>query len=90
MRGRKLNIVEGTEQKTLYEQAIMLTENRDEAHDLVQEAMRKASFFYNNFQEGTNLSRWLSIIMKNTFIDRHRSLIEKPTIKGETLAGIHH
>ncbi|MFC3562859.1 sigma-70 family RNA polymerase sigma factor [Pedobacter jamesrossensis] len=57
---------------TLFEYALRLTKNLDDAHDLVQDTMVKATRFYNNFQEGTNLYGWLFIIMKNTFINSYR------------------
>lgn len=49
-----------------------LTRQRSEAQDLVQEALTKAWANWHRFRPGGSLGAWLSRILINTFISRHR------------------
>lgn len=51
---------------------LRLTRQRSEAQDLVQEALTKAWANWSRYQPGGNLGAWLSRILVNTFISRHR------------------
>jgi RNA polymerase sigma-70 factor, ECF subfamily len=51
---------------------IRLTHQPSEAQDLVQEALTKGWANWHRFQVGGNLGAWLSRILVNTFISRHR------------------
>lgn len=88
MENQIANSIGGIHQPTLYEHALRLTNNRDDAHDLVQDTILKAARFYNNFQEGTNLYGWLFIIMKNTFINgfRRKIMEDKLVIRTEEVS----
>ncbi len=44
-----------------------LTNNRNDADDLVQDTLLKALTNFDKFTEGTNLRAWLFTIMRNTF-----------------------
>jgi len=46
-----------------------LTQNRDEAEDLVQETYMKALKAFGNFQPGTNFRAWIYRILRNTFLN---------------------
>lgn len=56
----------------LYNTALRMTRNAQDAEDLVQETYLKAFRHYDKFQPGTNLKAWLFKIMKNTFINDYR------------------
>jgi RNA polymerase sigma-70 factor (ECF subfamily) len=52
----------------LYNFAHWLTQNRDEAEDLVQETYVKALKGFSSFQLGTNFRAWIYRILRNTFL----------------------
>ncbi|OQX78634.1 MAG: RNA polymerase subunit sigma [Bacteroidetes bacterium 4484_276] len=49
-----------------------LTQNNDDAKDLVQETYLKALTYREKFEANTNLKAWAYTIMKNTFINNYR------------------
>ncbi len=64
----------------LYNFAISLTTDRDDAYDLVQETYLKAFRFFNKFEKGTNCKAWLFRIMKNTYINDYRKQSKQPDL----------
>ena len=58
--------------KPLKGYALRLTQNLEEAEDLVHDTMYKAFINKDKFTEGTNLKGWLHTIMKNVFINKYR------------------
>ena len=62
----------------LYNFALSLTANKDDAHDLVQETYIKAFKFFDKFETGTNCKAWLFRIMKNTYINDYRKRTKQP------------
>ncbi len=59
-------------QSNLFTFAMMLTKNRENACDLVQDTTLKALDNEGKFKEGTNLKGWLFTIMRNLFINEYR------------------
>lgn len=57
---------------TLYNTAMRLTRNPNEAQDLVQETYLKAYRFFDRFEPGTNVKAWLFTILRNTYINAYR------------------
>lgn len=55
--------------KSLYNFALGLTKNAEDASDVLQETYLRALRFRHRFQPGTNLRAWLSKILRNVFID---------------------
>jgi len=58
----------------LYNFAHWLTQNRDEAEDLVQETYVKALKGFSSFQLGTNFRAWMYRILRNTFLTSRKGL----------------
>jgi RNA polymerase sigma-70 factor, ECF subfamily len=64
----------------LYNFAHWLTQNRDEAEDLVQETYVKALKGFSSFQLGTNFRAWMYRILRNTFLTSRTGLKAKATV----------
>ncbi len=62
----------------LFNFALRITGDRDEADDLVQETFLKAFRFFDKFEKGTNCKAWLFRIMKNTYINSYRKTSKEP------------
>ena len=58
----------------LYNFAHWLTQNREEAEDLVQETYAKALRGFSSFQLGTNFRAWMYRILRNTFLTSRTGL----------------
>jgi len=68
----------------LYNFAHWLTQNREEAEDLVQETFMKALRGFSSFQPGTNFRAWLYRILRNTFLTSRTGLQATMTSPIET------
>lgn len=64
---------------TLLRVAQALCRNEPDAEDLVQETLLKAYRHLDQFAQGTDARRWLVTILRNTRIDRVRTLAGRPT-----------
>jgi RNA polymerase sigma-70 factor (ECF subfamily) len=58
----------------LYNFAHWLTQNREDAEDLVQETYAKALKGFSSFQLGTNFRAWMYRILRNTFLTSRTGL----------------
>lgn len=56
----------------MYRIAYRLTGNRDDAEDLLAEALTEAWESFRNFRQGTDFVRWVATIMTHTFLDWRR------------------
>ena len=65
---------------SLYNFAHWLTQDRDEAEDLVQETYMKALRGFAGFQPGGNFRAWMYRILRNTFLTSRTGLREKMTV----------
>jgi len=63
---------------SMYNFAFRLTNDEDDANDLVQDTYMKAFRFINSFQQGTNAKAWLFRILKNSFINDYRKKSKQP------------
>lgn len=63
---------------SLYRTALRMTNNPQEAEDLVQETMLKAFRFAHTYQPGTNLRAWLFRILNTSAINRYRKQATHP------------
>ncbi len=66
----------------IYRFAYRLTGNRDDAEDLIQEALIEAYEAFGRFSRGTHFDRWVFRIMRNTYLDKVRA---KPPVRVESL-----
>ena len=64
---------------SMYNFAYRLTNDEDDANDLLQDTYMKAFRFINSFQQGTNAKAWLFRILKNSFINDYRKKSKEPT-----------
>jgi RNA polymerase sigma-70 factor (ECF subfamily) len=64
----------------LYNCAHWLTQNREEAEDLVQETYAKALKGFSSFRLGTNFRAWMYRILRNTFLTSRAGLKAAMTV----------
>src|SRR5260221_12818082 len=69
-------------QASIYRVAYRLCGDRDEAEDLIQEALIEAFQAFGRFTDGSHFDRWVFRIMRNTYIDHVRS---RPKVSIESL-----
>lgn len=58
--------------------ALKLTKDPDEAEDLVQDTVVKAFRFFDSYEMGTNSKAWIFQILKNSFINNYRKQSKQP------------
>jgi len=64
----------------LYNFAHWMTQNREEAEDLVQETYTKALNGFSSFKLGTNFRAWMYRILRNTFLTSRTGLRATSTV----------
>ncbi len=64
--------------------AYMLTSNRDDAYDLLQDTMVKALDNADKYVENTNFKGWVFTIMRNIFINKYRHQVRCATVVDTT------
>jgi RNA polymerase sigma-70 factor (ECF subfamily) len=72
-------------EKNLLRFAYGLTDNKNDAQDLVQETFLKALLHCNKFDGETNLRAWTFTILKNTFINNYRRIVFQNTSNNQLL-----
>ncbi len=63
----------------VFSYAMTLARHVDDAEDLTQETFFKAYRAFHQFQAGTNMKAWLLTIVRNTYINRYRQVLNRPT-----------
>lgn len=63
---------------SLYNTALRMAQNKEDAEDLVQEAALRAYRFYHKFRQGTNFKAWIITILRNIYINEYRKRIKEP------------
>jgi len=61
--------------------ALMLTSNRDDAYDLLQDTTLKALDNSDKYVENTNFKGWVFTIMRNIFINNYRRGVRTATYR---------
>jgi RNA polymerase sigma-70 factor, ECF subfamily len=62
----------------LYNFAIRLANDPNDAEDLVQDTIVKAYRFFSSYERGTNAKAWLFRILKNSYINNYRKQSKQP------------
>jgi RNA polymerase sigma-70 factor, ECF subfamily len=62
----------------IYNFALRLTTDPNDAEDLVQDTIVKAFRFFNSYEKGTNAKAWLFRILKNSYINNYRKKSKQP------------
>lgn len=76
-------------QKNLLNFAYLLTSNRDDAYDLLQDTTLKALDNEDKYVENVNFKGWVFTIMRNIFINNYRKVVRSATIIDQT-DGLYH
>jgi len=64
--------------------AYMLTSNRDDAYDLLQDTMLKVLDNSDKYTENTNFKGWVFTIMRNIFINNYRRMTRSAVVIDKT------
>lgn len=64
--------------------AFILTSNRDDAYDLLQDTTLKALDNEEKYVENVNFKGWVFTIMRNIFINNYRKVVRESTIIDQT------
>lgn len=71
-------------QTNLLNFAYMLTSNRDDAYDLLQDTTLKALDNEDKYVDNVNFKGWVFTIMRNIFINNYRKVVRSATIIDQT------
>ena len=71
-------------QSNLLNFAYMLTSNRDEAQDLLQDTTLKALDNEDKYVDNVNFKGWVFTIMRNIFINNYRRIVRNNTVVDQT------
>ena len=71
-------------QDNLYNFAYMLTSDREEAKDLLQDTTLKALDNRDKYIDNINFKGWLFTIMRNIFINNYRRVVRNQTMVDQT------
>lgn len=71
-------------QSNLLNFAYMLTSDREEAHDLLQDTTLKALDNEDKYIDNVNFKGWVFTIMRNIFINNYRRVVRNQTIVDQT------
>ena len=71
-------------QSNLLNFAFILTSNRDDAYDLLQDTTLKALDNEDKYTENTNFKGWVFTIMRNIFINNYRKAARSATMIDQT------
>ncbi len=64
--------------REIYNAALRMTRNHDDAEDLAQEVLVRAFSAFHQFKRGTNFKAWLYRILVNTYINQYRRRVRAP------------
>ena len=71
-------------QSNLLNFAYLLTSNRDDAYDLLQDTTLKALDNEDKYVENVNFKGWVFTIMRNIFINNYRKVVRSATVIDQT------
>jgi len=67
--------------RDLFNAALRMTRDREEAEDLTQEALAKAYAAFHQFRPGTNFKAWIYRVLVNTYINHYRRRRRAPQLR---------
>jgi RNA polymerase sigma-70 factor (ECF subfamily) len=67
--------------RELFNAALRMTRDREEAEDLTQETFAKAYGAFHQFRPGTNFKAWIYRVLVNTYINHYRRRRRAPQVK---------
>ena len=62
----------------LYRQAMRLTNNPDDAQDLVQDTFERGFKAFDRFQPGSNFEAWMTTIERNAYFNQYHKVKRRP------------
>ena len=62
----------------LYRQAMKLTNNPDDAQDLVQDTFERGVKAFDSFKQGTNFAAWMTTIERNAYFNQYAKAKRRP------------
>lgn len=62
----------------LYRQAMKLTNNPDDAQDLVQDTFERGFKAFDSFKQGTNFEAWMTTIERNAYFNQYAKAKRRP------------
>jgi RNA polymerase sigma-70 factor (ECF subfamily) len=71
-------------QDNMFNFALMLTANREDANDLLQDTTLKALDNQDKYVDNVNFKGWVLTIMRNIFINNYRKVVRSQTIIDQT------
>lgn len=71
-------------QDNMFNFAYILTSNREEAKDLLQDTTLKVLDNQDKFTDNTNFKGWVFTIMRNIFINNYRRMVRNQTMVDQT------
>ena len=71
-------------QDNMFNFAMMLTANKDDAQDLLQDTTLKALDNQDKYVDNVNFKGWVLTIMRNIFINNYRKIVRSQTIIDQT------
>ena len=71
-------------QDNMFNFAMMLTANKDDAQDLLQDTTLKALDHQDKYVDNVNFKGWVLTIMRNIFINNYRKIVRNQTIIDQT------
>ncbi len=71
-------------QDNMFNFAMMLTANKDDAQDLLQDTTLKALDNQEKYIDNVNFKGWVLTIMRNIFINNYRKIVRSQTIIDQT------
>lgn len=67
-------------QENMLNFALMLTTNREDAHDLIQETSLKVLDNQHKFKDNRNFKGWVLTVMRNIFINNYHKVVRSQTV----------
>jgi RNA polymerase sigma-70 factor (ECF subfamily) len=67
--------------RELFNAALRMTRDREEAEDLTQETLTKAYGAFHQFRPGTNFKAWIYRVLVNTYINHYRRRRRAPQVR---------